>query len=90
MINDRTLEKAVSGGKLSILAIYTEGDEDVWLRNLSEIPNTWAVGNDRMCIKDGALYDLKTMPSLYLLDSNKQIVLKDASFDQVRNQLNHK
>ncbi len=88
MTQDATLDKAVSDGRLSVLAIYTEGDEDVWLRTLPEIPKTWTAGNDRMGIKDGALYDLKAMPSIYLLDSHKRVVLKDASFKQVLNKLN--
>ena len=88
MTQDATLDKAVSDGRLSVLAIYTEGDEDVWLRTLPEIPKIWTAGNDRMGIKDGALYDLKAMPSIYLLDSHKRVVLKDASFKQVLNKLN--
>ena len=41
----------------------------------------------RETIKLGALYDLKAMPSLYLLDGNKRVILKDASYERIRKYL---
>ena len=35
-------------------------------------------------MKTGALYDLKAMPSLYLLDGKKTVLLKDAAFEEIR------
>ena len=33
------------------------------------------------------VYDLKAMPTLYLLDAEKRVILKDASFEQVEERL---
>lgn len=33
------------------------------------------------------MYDLKSMPSIYLLDKSKRVVLKDTSYEKVREAL---
>lgn len=84
MIMDKTLNTTVSKEEITILAIYTEGDENVWRKTLSEMPSGWIVGNDCQMVKDSALYDLKAMPSIYLLNENKQVILKDAAYATIR------
>lgn len=87
MTGDASLAKAVAEKELTVLAIYTEGDETVWRKALPEMPQGWIVGSDRQTIKDGALYDLRAMPSLYLLDGQKQVILKDAPYEEIVYQL---
>lgn len=81
---DAILAQAVAKKKITVLAIYTEGDDSVWKKTLPDMPKEWIVGNDRQQVKDKALYDLKAMPSLYLLDGQKTVLLKDASYDEIR------
>ena len=83
MAADDKLADAVAAGRLTVLAIYTEGNGAVWRKALPEIPQSWIVGNDRQQVKDEAKFDLKAMPSFYLLDGKKKILLKDASYPQV-------
>lgn len=83
MVSDVGLRNAVQTGNVSVLAIYTEGNEETWRETLSDMPEGWIVGTDREAVKDGALYDLKAMPSLYLLDGQKKVLLKDASFETI-------
>lgn len=87
MAADPWLAEAVERKQVSVLAIYTEGNEEVWRRTLPDMPAGWMVGDDRMTVKDQALYDLKAMPSLYLLDREKRVLLKDASYAAVKRQL---
>ena len=84
---DSALAKAVQAGRVSVLAIYTEGNEKVWRETLADMPQGWTIGTDREAIKAGALYDLRAMPSLYLLDAQKRVVLKDAPFERIRPEL---
>lgn len=84
MAADTALTEATRTGKLSVLAIYTEGNEEVWRKALPDLPQNWIVGTDREAVKLGALYDLKAMPSLYLLDKKKQVILKDATYEAIR------
>lgn len=63
-----------------MLAVYTEGNQEVWRETAPLLPHTWTVATDTACaVKDTPLYDLKAMPSLYLLDADKKVVLKDTS-----------
>ena len=84
MAADRALAEAVKAGKLSVLAVYTEGNDGTWRKALPDMPEGWTVGTDREAVKQGALYDLKAMPSLYLLDGQKRVVLKDAAYEKIR------
>lgn len=84
MAADTALAEAVRTGKLSVLAVYTEGNEEAWRKALPDMPGGWTVGNDREAVKTGALYDLKAMPSLYLLDGQKTVLLKDAAYEKIR------
>lgn len=90
MAADKALVAAVKAGQISVLAIYTEGNEDAWRKNLPDIPAGWMVGMDREEVKNEALYDLKAMPSLYLLDGKKQVLLKDAPYEAIRQALSLK
>lgn len=84
MAADTALAEAVRTGKLSVLAVYTEGNDEAWRKALPDMPEGWMVGTDREAVKTGALYDLKAMPSLYLLDGKKTVLLKDAAYEKIR------
>ena len=87
MVADTSLAEAVRTSKLSVLAVYTEGNEDVWRKTLPDMPEDWILGTDHEVIKTEALYDLKAMPSLYLLDENKRVILKDAPYERIHRTL---
>ena len=84
MAADVALAEAVQDGKLSVLAVYTEGNDEAWRKALPDMPKGWTVGTDHEAVKTGALYDLKAMPSLYLLDGQKTVLLKDAAYEKIR------
>ena len=83
MAADGRLAAAVGNGRLSVLAVYTEGNEEAWRKALPDMPEGWMVGTDHEAVKTGALYDLKAMPSLYLLDGKKTVLLKDAAYEKI-------
>lgn len=87
MVRDNLLKQAVETGYLTVLAIYTEGNLEVWKHTLDKLPEEWIVGCDREVIKEHTLYDLKAMPSLYLLDADKIVLLKDASYNKICREL---
>lgn len=67
---------------LRILAIYPDDDIDLWKR--SDYPGIMINGYDAgQVITNQELYDLKAMPTLYLLDGVKRVVLKDATVEQI-------
>lgn len=70
-----------SGG-LKILSLFPDTDIELW-RN-SEYPKEWINGYDtKHIVTDSLLYDLRAIPTLYLLDRNKNVVLKDATIERI-------
>lgn len=84
MTADASLAEAVKVGRVTVLAVYTEGNQEAWQKELADMPEGWIVGTDHQKVKEEALYDLKAMPSLYLLDGQKRVLLKDAPLGQIR------
>ena len=84
---DARLKRAIRAGQLTVLAVYTEGDEEVWKKSQTGMPSGWIVGNDRQQVKDSLLFDIKAMPTLYLLDGKKNVLLKDTPYGRIREYL---
>ncbi len=64
--------------KLTILAIYPDEDLTAWREHLKDFPATWIVGYDAGThMSNDELYDLRAIPSIYLLDKEKKVLAKD-------------
>ena len=82
------INKEFEAGNLKILSVYPDEDKEEWERHLSEVPKEWINGYDKkLMIKEKNLYDLKAIPTLYLLDKNKKVLLKDAVVGQIEQYL---
>ena len=76
--------------QVSILAFYPDEEYKVWENHRDMIPSGWINGYDKeLTVLDRELYDLKAMPTLYLLDKDKKVLLKDAPVEQVEQYLAH-
>lgn len=87
MFSDKILNMAIETNNITVMAVYTNGNDKIWEENIKEFPSSWIVCNDQSYITDNALYDLKAMPTIYLLDSNKYVILKDASYSEVQKKI---
>ncbi|MDL2255313.1 DUF5106 domain-containing protein [Parabacteroides sp. OttesenSCG-928-K15] len=68
-------------GTLSLLALYPDEDLSIWRKHLNDMPQNWINAYDKgTIISKKELYDLKAMPTLYLLNQEKHVVLKDVDF----------
>lgn len=77
IMRDSDISAHLNNGNLKILAIYTEGNESVWNANKNLLPANWIVGKDISGIVENEIYDLKAMPTLYLLDKDNRVLMKD-------------
>lgn len=69
-------------GTLQLLSVCVEGKTAAWEK--ASFPARWIDGYDEgQRLTHERLYDLKAMPTLYLLDANKRVLLKDASVDRI-------
>jgi hypothetical protein len=74
------IHEQVQAGSLSIVAIYTDNDLDLWRNSLPETSKTWIVGHDENeFLHKNGVYDLTAIPTAYLLDNNKVVILKDVT-----------
>ena len=78
------IARLVAEKKLEVLAVYADGDPEAWKRGASHIPATWT--NVYECegkILREEVYQLRAMPTLYLLDASKHVLLKDVPADNL-------
>ena len=69
---------------LIILTIYPDDNLDEWHSHLPSMPSNWLHAFDQgMQITNQRLYDIKAFPTLYLLDENKRVLLKDTSIEEI-------
>ncbi len=70
-----------------IVAIYAEDDRDRWEETNSLLPEDWTVGFAVDPIQDEETYIFLTSPTLYLLDPQKTILLKDTTLPAIEETL---
>ncbi|MCC8174790.1 MAG: DUF5106 domain-containing protein [Odoribacter sp.] len=82
------INKGLENKKIAILAFYSDEDREAWNKFQHQMPSTWINAYDaRMIVQPHELYDLKAIPTLYLLDKEKNVILKDADFRYLENYL---
>lgn len=83
-INDALSHNSPTRTMLTIITVYPDKNLDEWLSHLSEMPSGWVHAYDKgMHITNEKLYDIKAIPSLYLLDKEKKVILKDTSIEAI-------
>lgn len=70
--------------QVQVIAIDPWGDRTKWKNYQSQLSEQWINGFDSESkILSFNLYDLKASPTIYLLDENKKVLLKDTYLQQV-------
>ena len=78
------VKEMVSNGKVKVLAMYIDEDLKAWKENRSKFPQEWIYAHDHnMILRDNNIYGLRAIPSMYLLDKEKRVILKDAPVGKV-------
>ena len=68
---------------VKVVAIYPDDDIESW--RAAEYPANWINGYNYATLRANNLYDLKAIPTLYLLNSDRRVVLKDAPVEYIMN-----
>jgi hypothetical protein len=72
------LQNLIESGRLTVLAVYTDGDLAAWREYLPNMPKNWIVSYDASgTIKNNELYNIQATPTIFLLSANKRVMLKD-------------
>ena len=74
--------KALQNDSLKVIIVYPEYDKEMWENMAFTLPERWMnVWSPK--ISSEQLYYLPALPSLYLLDEKKRVVLKDTTLDKL-------
>jgi thiol-disulfide isomerase/thioredoxin len=69
---------------LAILTLYPDDDLEEWKAHLPSMPERWIHAYDKeKAVIQQNLYDIKAYPTLYLLDKEKNVLLKDSSIEAI-------
>ena len=70
----------VGMGVMKVLAVSPGGKTELWAERRADFPMDWIYAYDPAGeLNQGTIYTLRTSPSIYLLDENKNVIIKDAS-----------
>lgn len=83
MGDDPAVAKAVAAGRLQLIAVIADG---AWSDNASAVPLDGPIrefaAKDN-CIEDEQLYSIRMIPTLYVLDSEMKVVMRDAKLARI-------
>jgi hypothetical protein len=82
--NSAGITLSIKNGKVKVLAVYPDENIDKWKEYTAEVPLNWINSYDKsLNIREKEIYDLKAIPTLYLLDKDKNVILKDCSVEEI-------
>lgn len=77
--NDPVISGLIADGTMAVLNIYIDEDLQAWRSYMTIYPDKWYNGFDPdLVIRGETLYNVRAIPSLYLLDREKTVIMKDA------------
>ena len=74
----------IQAGRLQVVDVYIDQEIDDWKAHIPEYPTDWINGYDQdYVIRTDLLYNVRGIPSIYLLDASKTVLMKDAVEEDV-------
>lgn len=73
------IDDLIADNRLTVANVYPDEDLGEWIKYAPIYPRNWLNGYDHLHVINGTpLYNLRAIPSVYLLDKDKKVILKDA------------
>lgn len=76
------VNNAVASGLLKVVAVYSDGDNEVWEKSKNDMPGNWLSVSSPAEDRD-EIYVIRATPTLYLLAPDNTVVLKDARAEAI-------
>lgn len=85
LAQDQLLNDAIATGRLNVLTMYVENDKRLWdnflrVEAAAHYKHGW---NFDQTIENEDLYETRTIPYMFLLDKDKQVIRKNLLVDEV-------
>ena len=75
----KEMDYLISTGQLVVVNLYIDEDIEAWKSYMPVYPDSWYnVFDPDYVIRTDLLYNIRAIPSLYLLDKDKNVLMKDA------------
>ena len=82
IVQNELVQSWMNSGRLKLLAITPDAEYKDWVEHT--YPSNWIIGYDKeKAIYKQRLYDIQRLPCLYLLNKDKQVLLKEADYDRL-------
>ena len=84
LTSSERIASLVASGRLAVVNVYIDDELDKWREYASVYPKNWYNGYDQSyLIRSDITYNVRAIPSLYVLDSSKRVQMKDAPVEAV-------
>ena len=81
---EASIAARIRSGALKVADIYIDGDIAAWKARAEAYPPEWINGCDPDgVIRSDRIYNVRAIPSLYLLDADKTVLMKDAPQERI-------
>lgn len=88
LANSDEINSLIKDNELDILTICVEEGVEAWKKHVADWPKNWIKGYDtNQAITNESLYDLRAIPSFYLIDKDGKVFLKDRPIEEIINLL---
>lgn len=82
------VSRLITDGRMAVVNVYIDEDIQEWMSYMPVYPEEWYNGFDPdLVLRNNDMYNIRAIPSLYLLDSEKRIIMKDAPEGRLFNYL---
>ena len=82
------ISQLIDQKRLAVLNIYPDAELDEWYEYLPHYPETWINGYDQdLVLNMQTIYNIRAIPSLYLLNKEKKVIFKDAPPEKIISRL---
>lgn len=84
-----SLNNAIASGRLKVLTVYLENDSKLWQHYIETEaePNYQHGWNFDQAIENDNLYETRTIPYMYLLNKDKQVIRKNILVNEIEDYL---
>ena len=74
----------IGSGRVKVVDVYIDQEIEDWKAHIADYPADWINGYDPgYVIRTDLLYNVRGIPSIYLLDADKTVLMKDAPEENV-------
>jgi hypothetical protein len=82
LIASPVISELIKREQLDLLAVYTGEDVEAWRNHAATVQPSWIYARDaEQRINGEGIYHIRQFPTIYLLDKNKKVLLKETSFE---------